>query len=631
MSLFGGYDGSIKIDTKIDTSGFEKDASGMATTISKVFKDMSWGEQEQALQRVVELHGDAFSTMGPEQQAAAIQEVVNNAQEIAPAMDEAASSTDRLTASTGRMSVRGRGLARIMGALYPRMYRVRRVAVGFSEISHEMGKTAGAAGGVKLAIAGVLIVVALLAVAFALLLRAAIRWAKRTINELYSSLSATSAFRDKVVELKTAFDNVKGAIMGLGATLLNALMPIIMRIVDWLIRAINFIAMAIASLTGQKTVLQYVAGSMGSAAGSAERIEDAAKGALAAFDEIDVLQIDEPDGPLGGGAGVGGSAMLKEVDVPEDFLKDSWERIKEQIGKYARETADRFKERFIERWKTFENWWKESSTRLGKAFDEGGLFAMLDELDEIAREVLTSIWEYFEPILGPIVMWIWNNVLSPMINFFKDAWERIKWALQIFVAYNKYLLGLFALWIRTNVTEPIVNFFRGAWTTIENAAITAWLGIKNAVRNVKNGIILYITIMVNSAIRLLNGLISKINSIRLPSWMGGGGIGIPNISYIGGGSSVSDWYKYNRVPKLASGAVIPPNSAFAAVLGDQTSGTNIETPEALLRQIVQEESGSREATVKFAGTIGQFVRQLKPYIDKENARVGASLVTRSIS
>lgn len=44
-------------------------------------------------------------------------------------------------------------------------------------------------------------------------------------------------------------------------------------------------------------------------------------------------------------------------------------------------------------------------------------------------------------------------------------------------------------------------------------------------------------------------------------------------------------------PRLATGAVIPPNREFMAVLGDQRSGNNIEAPEELIRKIVREESG----------------------------------------
>ncbi|MCI8469365.1 MAG: hypothetical protein HFJ75_07785 [Eggerthellaceae bacterium] len=46
-----------------------------------------------------------------------------------------------------------------------------------------------------------------------------------------------------------------------------------------------------------------------------------------------------------------------------------------------------------------------------------------------------------------------------------------------------------------------------------------------------------------------------------------------------------------QLPYLAQGAVIPPNRKFAAVLGDQKSGYNLEAPEGLIRQIVREEAG----------------------------------------
>lgn len=57
-----------------------------------------------------------------------------------------------------------------------------------------------------------------------------------------------------------------------------------------------------------------------------------------------------------------------------------------------------------------------------------------------------------------------------------------------------------------------------------------------------------------------------------------------------GGGGVSAKSSSLRVPALAQGAVIPPNREFMAVLGDQTSGNNIEAPENLIRQIVREET-----------------------------------------
>lgn len=52
----------------------------------------------------------------------------------------------------------------------------------------------------------------------------------------------------------------------------------------------------------------------------------------------------------------------------------------------------------------------------------------------------------------------------------------------------------------------------------------------------------------------------------------------------------------------AKGAVIPPRSEFLAVLGDQKQGNNIETPEALLRKIVREESGGQQSSGNYRFT-----------------------------
>ena len=65
--------------------------------------------------------------------------------------------------------------------------------------------------------------------------------------------------------------------------------------------------------------------------------------------------------------------------------------------------------------------------------------------------------------------------------------------------------------------------------------------------------------------------------------------------------------RVNTIPYLAKGAVIPPRSEFLAVLGDQKQGNNIETPEALLRKIVREESGGQQSSgnVRFTAQINR--------------------------
>lgn len=60
----------------------------------------------------------------------------------------------------------------------------------------------------------------------------------------------------------------------------------------------------------------------------------------------------------------------------------------------------------------------------------------------------------------------------------------------------------------------------------------------------------------------------------------------------GGSGGAVDFNSYampRNIPYLASGAVIPPNAPFAAVLGDQRNGTNLEAPEGLIRDIFRSE------------------------------------------
>lgn len=130
--------------------------------------------------------------------------------------------------------------------------------------------------------------------------------------------------------------------------------------------------------------------------------------------------------------------------------------------------------------------------------------------------------------------------------------------------------------------EFIAGVFTGDWEM-------AWEGVKDIFKGVWNSIVSLLEGAVNLIIRGVNWLISKLNTISfsVPDWVptiGGKsfGINIPEISEM-------------TIPRLAAGAVIPPNREFLAVLGDQRSGNNIEAPEALIRKIVREESGGDNA------------------------------------
>lgn len=148
-------------------------------------------------------------------------------------------------------------------------------------------------------------------------------------------------------------------------------------------------------------------------------------------------------------------------------------------------------------------------------------------------------------------------------------------------------------------------------------------GLKGMVSGALNTVLTIVGSVINLIIRGLNWLIEKINSISfdMPDWVpgvGGKSWG-PNIPL------VKEW----QIPQLAQGAVIPPNREFLAVLGDQQSGTNIETPLATMVQAFKQAlaesgySGSSEAyLVLDRDVVGRVVYRLNK---AEGNRIGVSL------
>jgi predicted nucleic acid-binding Zn-ribbon protein len=149
----------------------------------------------------------------------------------------------------------------------------------------------------------------------------------------------------------------------------------------------------------------------------------------------------------------------------------------------------------------------------------------------------------------------------------------------------------FAKNLKENILGGIIQFIKGVFTGDLKMALD---GVKKVAKGIVNGVLIIVESFINNIIRGLNWLITKINSISLkvPSWVPGvGGKGWS--PHIGQMSSIS-------LPRLATGAVIPPNKEFLAVLGDQKSGTNIETPLATMVEAFKQamaESGGGATTV----------------------------------
>ena len=119
--------------------------------------------------------------------------------------------------------------------------------------------------------------------------------------------------------------------------------------------------------------------------------------------------------------------------------------------------------------------------------------------------------------------------------------------------------------IKTYWDNNIAKYFTKSW----------WSSLA---KNIANGFIGGIEGMINGCIngfeKMINWIVNALNKIHfdVPDW-------VPSIGGKRFGFNLKSVDLKNvYIPRLAQGAVIPPNREFLAVLGDQKQGTNIETP-----------------------------------------------------
>lgn len=232
---------------------------------------------------------------------------------------------------------------------------------------------------------------------------------------------------------------------------------------------------------------------------------------------------------------------------------------------------------------------------------------------KLAVEGIKQIWEGMKQT--------WNAI----VNSIKDAWNMFITWLQskspllasIFQTYGKFVSDVCKNIkdILKGVIDFIVGVFTGDWTK-------AWQGVTEIFKGIWNNIVAIIEAAINFIIDGINLLISALNTIHfeIPDWVpiiGGKsfGISIPLVSQV-------------ALPRLAEGAVIPPNREFMAVLGDQKSGTNIETPLETMVQAFKQamnESGGRSQTIILQLNGREFARAVYKANNEETQRVGVRL------
>jgi len=481
-----------------------------------------------------------------------------------------------------------------------------------------------------------------------------------------------SSIGGSLKQLNTAFDGLKSSFASLVLTAFAPLIPYVIAAVDWLTKLFTTLAQVTAALFGTGVAMANL---KDETAGTGKETKKAA-GALAGFDQINVLNKQD--------AGAGAGGLLPSSLVPTELL-GKVQAFKDKMMTFLQPVIDalgRLKDALLPLgetiWAGLKWAWDNILVPLGTWVVSDLLPAFLDLLSgalDVLNSVLVALaplWqEFFDNFLQPLAVWAggkiiefldWLTVkLGELAVWINDNPEKFKNFINIlgiviltvlallatfvlftsgiaalttagFIAIGLFIIMVIAHWKSLGETIKQIGFIVGFYVSqmvdnIKTGFFTALDAIKAKFETIFNGIQSFIKGVINSIIDLINGMINGV--------VGGINGLVDGFNVVGsiipGFQAVSN-LTAPQIPRLATGAVIPPNSQFMAVLGDQRNGRNIEAPEGLIRQIVREEfqgAGGGDLTIPITLTLdGEVVYKNQQRISK---RYGKSLLAGSTS
>ncbi len=203
-------------------------------------------------------------------------------------------------------------------------------------------------------------------------------WITKAFNAMVESFKTgiqnmakySGSFNERMSSLKSSIVTLNAALGTLAAPIVSMVTPALARLCDWLTKAINTMNQFIALLSGQSTWTRAkqqqvdYAKSLEKTSGVAKK----AAGALAAFDDLNVLQKNDS-----GGSGSSTASMYEEVQVSDKMAS--------KLGK-VKDLAKQIKEEFSVGWK--------------KAFEKLGINEQVQNI----RSNLASIKDSFIDIFS---------------------------------------------------------------------------------------------------------------------------------------------------------------------------------------------------------------------------------------
>ena len=446
---------------------------------------------------------------------------------------------------------------------------------------------------------------------------------------------ALSAIKDAVSDvikrdsgLQKSFEELKNSANYLFSGIVNTLViPALKVIIAFLQKVVDAVYNLVSLLTGKSVeALKKEAKAFGEVSKAAKK----ATNNVAAYDEINQFQKDTGTTD----SEIQSPTALPSFELGVDVNKDKLETAKNKI-------IDAFSKAKISvenTWNTLQPFFSKLWDRVGKDLtDKSAQWSgqiidatgeSFDHFSDKLEENQSEIQKIFDVIIG-IAEVIWDIVKAVIGSIVDDLGQKlnntIDWIFSLigvvgnFFGFFKNIVMSFVELFKGN-TDESVKYFKKAWANFVNF----WVSIGNVI----------ITILNDLWIAIFDSIKGIVNSI--------GGI----VKTIGGWFGQDDWGwewtakapliplipKY--VPELASGAVLPANQPFLAMLGDQKSGRNLEAPEGLIRDIVND--GNQETNrllreliyaVKEGHIITADGKAIARTVNKANSEMGTNMIS----
>ena len=680
------YDGSIVIDSHIDTSNFDKDASNMFSRLKKISTKLD----------------DALKLNNP------LKEIGNNmkfSKELANASDplkRLSSELERSRISSAKLKSSFSGMGSVISNTFSgigSMFTNTFAGIGkmFAIITRRtqwilLGQT----------------------------IRAVIADAKESIADLRIY---NQDFDKSMQSIRDSFKNVGNAIATSFAPIIQALAPIIANLSRWLTELFNKITLFTTALfTGSKTAVIADVNFSGYSKSTKKAAANTKKGtkaikeqtkALAKFDKLDVFKKDKAKSTPSGIADATteipqAMKMFKTVAVPKGVFEFA-NKLKETFSPLANEfkiIGDSFQKNFAEpvykhvKENILPRFLESTGNFLKNLnFDplNNALSRLFKILGEITKDLFSGLEWGWEHILLPMAGWTAEKLLPAFVEALasalnllrtayialepslKELWEILKemakWTGEQIISALKTLSGLFDK--LSEYIDSDKESFNEFATKLAEAAVS-WYTAKGIITAMTTLQTLFKTlpaliasvnwelILIAMAIYIIVDAIREVAKVfnKQTEQMGedlkrfrallGPAANTPlgkqmSVDYLKTlqQQRAKEYYKSGLWSKerhnplaapfirglrgFASGTVVSPNRRFLAMLGDNTSEAEVVSPVSTMKQAFMEamyETGMNtnngNVVLQLDGTT--FARLINPYTKSEQNRIGISMV-----